>query len=63
MSMKSGVVQRYFEDIKMGTIKGTDALSYSFKRSDWISTSEPNAGMKVRFELEKDTPVKIRVEE
>jgi hypothetical protein len=62
-SMASGVIQRYFDDIKMGTIQGTDMGSYSFKRADWISSSEPKAGIKVTFELEQNRPVKIRVKE
>jgi hypothetical protein len=59
----SGIVQRYFEDIQMGTIKGIDAMSYAFKRADWISSSEPQVGIKVSFELQKETAVKVRVEE
>jgi hypothetical protein len=59
----SGIVLRYFEDIKMGTIQADDSESYTFKRADWISSSEPKAGMKVTFELEKNRPVRIRVEE
>ena len=61
--MPSGIIQRYFEDIKMGTLQGIDLQSYSFKRADWISASEPKTGMKVTFELDKNRPVNIRVEE
>jgi len=61
--MPKGIVQRYFDDIKMGKIQGPDQSLYNFRRSDWISSSEPKAGLKVTFDLDESRPVRIYVEE
>jgi hypothetical protein len=46
-----GKVQRYFDDIKMGTIKEEKGDLYSFHRRDWLSSeSEPVIGRNVVFE-------------
>ena len=57
----NGTVRRYFADIKMGTIRSDGGQIYTFHRSDWLLADEPKAGVRVSFELNGDTPVKIKV--
>lgn len=47
-----GVIQRYFPDIKMGTVKSDRLDSYSFHFADWAELgTEPSAGKRVTFEV------------
>jgi hypothetical protein len=47
--MLTGIVERYFDDIKIGRIAGA-GIEYVFRRADWLSPAEPRAGMTVNFE-------------
>lgn len=60
VQLKRGTIHAYFEDEKLGTIKGKIGKKYPFHRSDFISDIEPKLGMKVVFEVEGFRAVKIR---
>jgi hypothetical protein len=59
---RKGTVDRYFDDIKMGTIRGHGGKKYTFIMADWVSPEmEPKPGLKVVFELDTLRAVNIRV--
>ena len=54
-------IQRYFADIKLGTIRADDSESHTFKLSDWSAEIEPIIGQRVVFDMNGSWPVNIRL--
>jgi len=56
-----GYVQRYFPDIRMGTLKSDSMNSYSFHLSDWSDrNSEPAGGQRVTFDIRGNRATNIK---
>jgi hypothetical protein len=58
-----GKIQRYFDHLKMGTIRTKSGIKYMFSKVDWTSDGvEPREGMEVAFQGEMDRAVQIKAE-
>ena len=58
----AGTVHRYFDDVKLGSIKSESGRLYSFHAKDWKSQTPPSLGLRVFFELEGIRAVRIQAE-
>jgi len=60
-AQRMGVIQRYFTDIRMGTVKTETMDAYSFNGDDWTGTSgDPVAGQRVTFDVVRGRATNIR---
>jgi hypothetical protein len=56
----TGVIQRYFSDIEMGTIKTESHDAYPFKLSEWVGPSVPVSGQRVTFRAKNNQAIKVK---
>jgi hypothetical protein len=59
-----GSVQRYFSDVRLGSIKSDAGKIYNFKGADWLTpATTPQVGVRIMFEQNGALAVKIQVED
>jgi hypothetical protein len=56
-----GIIRRYFDDLKMGSIQIRFGKRYAFSMADWMDADNlPAEGMGVMFEVGSNRAVNVR---
>jgi hypothetical protein len=57
-----GVIHRYFDDLTLGLIRGSNGRKYAFSRTEWRPQDcEPQEGMTVVFQSDPGRAVNVRL--